>query len=282
MGSVYVTWKGTCRERAAQEELVGFLRELAERSAARLRGPAPARPAFLEVMTAQRSEDLPALEPIRLFDQEITGRIVLDPYLVGDGQRLYEEVQQNKVPMVAVEAGGTEKREPFCLNLSPSGGQRCLGLPRLRVYGLDFRLFDPRQLYPNADRMSFVFLDSPELPALTGCLAQVEDHDQCRPYQSEVIRAADWFVSAPSIHLRYYLEEWSDYLLSWVKYFFVANLYYQRYDELSQHEAIRGAFAELCRAKGVACAKRAAFAVIMDNFEREADDWIGQLGRMGG
>ena len=55
--------------------------------------------------------------------------------------------------------------------------------------------------------MSFVFLESRELPALDGCLAQLENREQCRSYASEVIRAADWYVSAPNIHLRYYLEE---------------------------------------------------------------------------
>ncbi len=43
MGSVYVSWEGTCRDRAVQEELLGFVRELADRSAARLAGPAPTR-----------------------------------------------------------------------------------------------------------------------------------------------------------------------------------------------------------------------------------------------
>jgi hypothetical protein len=84
---------------------------------------------------------------------------------VQDGQRLYEEVQRLDVEKVPIDAGGTEKHEPFSLNLDPGGAQLCLRLPRLGLYGMDFRLFDPRNLYPHADRMSFIFLHSTDLPS---------------------------------------------------------------------------------------------------------------------
>ena len=102
MGSVYVNWEGTCRERAVQEELVGFLRELAECSQTRCRGPAPARSAFLTLMRGPREQNAPRIEPIRMFDQEITGRIVLDPKLARDGQALHDEVQRLKPEMIAI------------------------------------------------------------------------------------------------------------------------------------------------------------------------------------
>ena len=152
MGSVYVNWEGTCRERAVQEELVGFLRELAECSQTRCRGPAPARSAFLTLMMGPREQNAPRIEPIRMFDQEITGRIVLDPKLARDGQALHDEVQRLKPEMIAINTGGTDKAEAFSLRLDSSEAQWCLGLQRLRVYGIDFQLFDPRRLYPGADR----------------------------------------------------------------------------------------------------------------------------------
>jgi hypothetical protein len=280
MGSVYVRWEGTCRDRAIQEELAAFLLELADRSAARREGPAPKRPAFLEQMTAQREEGIPPLEPVRLFDQELTGRIVLDPCLAPDGQALYDEVQRTETETVKVEAGGTEKVEAFCLSLGSGNAQLCLRLPWLQVYGIDFQLFDPRGLYPDADRMSFVFLQSAELPSLDGCLAQVESREQCRPYQSEVIRTADWYVSAPSIHLRYYLEEWSDFVLGWVKYFFVPDLSYRRYDDLPQYEAVRTVIADKCQKEGDESTKRAVFRVLIEKFEAEADEWTQKLSDM--
>jgi hypothetical protein len=276
MPSVYVSWNGTCSERAVQEELVELLLPLAERSAARLRAPAPARPAFLEVMS-QYEKDVPSIEPIRTYDHEITGRIVLDPCLARDGQRLYEEVQRLDVEQVPIDAGGTAKHEAFCLNLDAGDPQLCLRLSRLGLHGIDFRLFDPRNLYPHADRMSFVFLDSPELPSLCGCLVQVEDHEQCQAYSSEVIRSADWYVCAPNIHLRYYLEEWSDVLLSWVKYFFVTDLYYDRYQELANFDSLRDMIEQHCNLKGVDFVRDFTLQWLVNRFEEEADEWIQRI-----
>ena len=277
MGSVYVNWEGTCRERAVQEELVGFLRELAECSQTRCRGPAPARSAFLTLMMGPREQNAPRIEPIRMFDQEITGRIVLDPKLARDGQALHDEVQRLKPEMIAINTGGTDKAEAFSLRLDSSEAQWCLGLQRLRVYGIDFQLFDPRGLYPGADRMSFVFLESADLPSLNGCLAQVENREQCQSYQNEVIRAADWYVSAPTIHLRYYLEEWSDFLLSWVKYFFVPDLYYRRYEEMSGHESLRAAIENECREYGENDTKRVLLIGLQMQFEKEADEYAQRM-----
>lgn len=280
MGSVYVTWKGTCRDKTLQNELVGFLRDLANRSAARLKGPAVARPAFLEMMTAQRDLDKPQVEPVRVFDHEITGRIIIDPCLAQDGHALHDDVQRTNTEMIAVKTGGMEKSEVFCLNLGSGGGQWCLSLPQLHLYGIDFQLFDPRRLYPNADRMSFIFLQNPELPSLDGCLAQIESHEQCQRYQSDVLRGADWYVSAPNIHLRYYLEEWSDLLLSWIKYFFIPDLYYRRYDELSQYEALRTVIEDNYREHGEDFAKQALFKFLIEKFEKEADEWAQKLSGM--
>lgn len=97
-------------------------------------------------MTAQRERQTPPREPIRNFDQEISGRIVLDPSRMQDGQMPFEEVQRTKVELVAVEAEGTDKNEAFCLNLDSSDAQSCLVLPRLQLYGIGFQLFDPRGL----------------------------------------------------------------------------------------------------------------------------------------
>jgi hypothetical protein len=280
MGSVYVSWAGACRERATQAELLGFIRQLADRHAARWQGPATARPAFLQIMTAQRQQAAPAVDLVRTFDQEITGRIVLDPYLAHDGEGLLADVERSGVEKVAVEAGGTEKQEAFCLSLGSSGARWCLRLARLRVFGVDFRLFDPRELYPDADRIGFVFLDSPELPSLCGGLAQVESQPQCGAYGSDVIRSADWYVSAPSVHLRYHLEDWMDRLLGWVKFFFIPDLRYQRYEPMSGFESIAPLFEECCRERGTAAAKQAAFEALLGQFEREADEWVRRVGQM--
>ncbi len=274
MGSVIVPWKGICHDRNTQEELIGFLQQLADHSAARIGGPQPRRPAFLELMQAGQCEDSHQLDVVRFFDQEITGRIVLDPFLTLDLDRLHEETQHAKTEMVAVEADGMEKREEFCLSLSSRSAQWFLRLSRLRLYGIDFQLFDSRNLYPNSNRMSFVFLESPDLSALNGCIAQVETQAQCHLYSSEAIRSADWYVSTPQIHLRYYLEEWSDLLLSWVKYFFISNLYYWRYEELAQYDLFRDTMFETgLRHVGIDTVKQLVFQYLVERFETEASEW---------
>jgi len=280
MGSVYVRWQGTCCDRAVQEELVGFIRELADRSASRLGRPTPKRPAFLEMMAAQGERGVAPLAPVRLFDEELTGHIVLYPSLAPDGETLRDDVQRTNAETVVVEAGGTDKAEPFCLSLDVGNAQLCLRVPRLRAYGIDFRLFDPRGLYPDANRVSFVFLESSELPTLNGCVAQLENREQCHAYGSEVIRAADWYVSAPNIHLRYYLEEWSDILLGWVKYFFVPDLLYCRYEDLPNYERLRQMFAEKCRQDGEEFAKRAGFRALIEGFEANASEWTEKVSGM--
>jgi len=281
MGSVYVTWKGAVRDRVVQKELQTFLFVLAGRSDARLAAPAPPRPAFLELMTAERAKQAPRCESFRTFDEEISGRIVLDPWLARDGQTLLDDVRRAKAELIEVEARGTEKDEAYCLSLDSADSQSCVVLPRLQLYGIDFQLFDPRGLYPGADRMSFVFLQSLEIPSLDGGLAQIESREQCQAYGSEAIRAADWYVSAPNIHLRYYLEEWSDFLLSWVKFFFVPDLVFRRYEDLSQYDATQTFLEQLCREHGELLAKRGFFSQLVDMFEEQADACVRQLGEMG-
>lgn len=277
MGSVNVIWRGSCQNRTTQDELIDFLKILAERSAERVNGVAPERPRWLEVLTDARAENTPLLDPVRIFNHEITGRILLEPHLAVDLNCLREEVQHTKTVLAPVEPGGMEKREEFCLSLSSTSPQYFLQLSRLRLYGIDFRLFDPRNLYPNSDRMSFVFIESPDLSALNGCLAQVEDPSQCRLYSNEEIRSADWFVSTPTIHLRYYLEEWSDCLFSWVKYFFIPNLYYWRYEDLPHYETIPEATAKACQDGEMNDVRQSAFEYLLDRFEQEIKECEGWL-----
>ncbi len=65
-----------------------------------------------------------------------------------------------------------------------------------------------------------------------------------------MIRSADWYVCTPNIHLRYYLEEWSDILLIWVKYFLVSDLHYSRYQALANFEATRDTIRQQCELHG--------------------------------
>ena len=88
-------------------------------------------------------------------------------------------------------------------------------------------------------------------------------------------------MSAPNIHLRYYLEDWTDFLLSCVKFFFVPELTYRRYEDLSQYDAMRTSMEELCQEHGNVIAKLAYLSQIIDMFDAEADECVQQLSGMG-
>ncbi len=274
MGSIYVSWTGSCPEREHQDPFLGFLSLLADRSIARLNQKPSAQLPIQEWMTEQRALDKSPVPSIRRWNEKITGNIVLNPNLTLDGKALLDDVQKNQVQMIAIEPSGTDKMEAFCLNLDPGPGQMCLSLSELTLYGMDFELFDPRRLYPNANRISFVFLESRELPSLTGCLAQIEHQSQCRDYGSNVIQSADWYVSAPEIHLRYYLETWLDSMLAWVKCFYISDLRYERYEELSGFAEFESILYSISQNEpDTDLVKNALFDSILEAFESEVAQW---------
>lgn len=260
MGSVIVTWKGRCPGRDTQDELLSHLEVLAQRNDARWSRPAPPRPAFLEIITQQRGQGLPALPNIRRYDQVLSGTILVRSDLVPDRQAFAAEAKRWGIT--------PEPEDPS------RPGHFVLRLNRLRVRGLDFRLFDPRGLYPGQDRMSFVFLECEDAPFLDGMLAAVDGPDWCASHTMDLIRSADWYVQCPFIHLRYLLEEWTDEFLSWIKFFFVPDLRYWRNDDLPGYGQHRGRLEEVQSRLGAAEAKNRAFADILDAFERETDRWV--------
>jgi hypothetical protein len=263
MGSVIVTWKGPCRDRDLQQELLSYLQTLAECSDARWSGPPPQRPAVLEILSRERAEGRLVLPNIRRFDEELSGKILVRTDLTSDPEALVAEAERCGVPH--------HLEDP----LRPR--HALLRLNRLRVRGLDFRLFDPRDLYPGENRMSFVFVESDAAPFLNGLLAAIDDGAWCRTHPLESIRTGDWYLQCPFIHLRYYLEEWTDTLLAWVKFFFMPDLQYWRYDDLSGYTRNREMFEELQSLVGAAHAKERVFAGILDSFEREADTWMREM-----
>lgn len=262
MPSVIVTWKGTCSDREVQTELLSFLNLLAERNALRLSGPKPSRPAFLQLMVEQRQQDLPVLPSVIYYNHEVSGTILVDTDLMPDEESALAEAQRHGIRVLPKE---TDR----------AGGY--LQLKRLHLHGIDFQLFDPRGLYPGEDRMSFVFLCSEDAPFLNGRIALVEERAKCQFYSSEVIRAADYYVSMPYVHLRYYLEEWSDILFSWVKHYFIPDFHFHRYEPLSNYESLRQVFAETDERTGGGEGRVLAFEGVLKSFESQADGWIRDM-----
>jgi hypothetical protein len=196
---------------------------------------------------------------------------------VSNLELLRAETQRTKTPAITVAPGGDIKQELGCLNIGSQGGQAYLCPTELRLHGIDFRLYDPRGLYPGADRMSFVFLESSKLPSVNGCIALVENKEQCQVYGSDAIRSADWLVSTPNIHLRYCREEWSDRLLGWLKYFYIPNLFFQRWEDMPHYEELRTLFDEQCARLGIQSTKEFAFDILLDEFESESHKWIKDM-----
>lgn len=105
-------------------------------------------------------------------------------------------------------------------------------LPAIDLSGLEFRFFDPRNIYKGEDRISFVFATLPGRPETAGSIIQVEEKDRCVLYDDPAIKAADYFIKRASIHLRYYCEDWIDGFLAFVKHYYVPDMKYWRYENL--------------------------------------------------
>lgn len=201
MGSVYVRWTGRCIDEDVRGQLQGKLREFAQ-------------------LTYPYFADSPG---VQTFSRPIEGRILISPSLL-EGTDL-------SLPPGAHAQGGLELRLAGPLgSAKATTPKQFLTTGYVFLEGIEFRLYDGRQLYPGADRISFVFADFEEFPALNGSLVYVEDVEQCSQYDNEEIRTAEAFLDSPNIHLRYYYEEWMDHFLGWIKHFFIPDLAYWRYE----------------------------------------------------
>ena len=92
--------------------------------------------------------------------------------------------------------------------------------------------------HPDADRLSFVFLETEAAPFLDGRLVQV---DRRQDHEAEIIRQASFYLRGPDLHLHSYLDDWIDLLFSWVKYFFVGDLWWRRFEEMQGYEGYAAA-----------------------------------------
>ncbi|MEQ8788627.1 MAG: hypothetical protein RIC55_20120 [Pirellulaceae bacterium] len=267
MSSVILSWSGHGNELDRRQELYFHLAELAERSRLRAAADQPNRLSFLETLAQQRREGVstpPFVRDHTIESLELTGRIVMDFSPFTDEEAARQTAQTAGVTL-----------------LTNDEGHKLLQFERLTVEGLDFDLYDPRGLYPHENRASFLFARSGTMPHLDGALVHVVGRESCQLYDSELVRDADWYITKPHIHLRYYLEDWSDLLLAWIKYFFLPELDYHRYEHLSRWDDFREAF-DMQIARGVDRDdfQQKMFAMILNDFEREADQWCTTVGSM--
>ena len=218
MPSAIVSWTGQCRDDLVRRELCDKVAEIAKISDSYLR----------EIGTKR-------------FDQQIGGKILVAGTIL-ELEELNRALDAEKSPETSVGLSPVSSAEDLALDesgrlvhtlrLSGPDHSSIFSLTDAALWGIEFRL---PTIYRDEDRVSFVFLLCPN-PALNGVIVQAEDKKQCKQFESGIIRDADWFLHNSSIHLRYRFEEWMDFLLGWIKHFYIPDLRYCRYDWLPNYE----------------------------------------------
>ena len=244
MSAVRILWKGHCREPRARYRLLSYLHRLALRSEAYLRQTE--RPALSVV-----GERRPPLPHIQIFDEVRAG-----PVRVSSAIGLHKETFLTR----AGEAG-------LAVETTDDGGSGSVVVEQVRLRGIDFKLFDPKALFSGNDRMSFVFVECPEHHFLDGRLVAVEETDE------------GLVLAAPSLQLDTYLDDWTDCLFSWVRFFLMGDFWWQRGDELQGYCDYRGVFEELQTTRGSAEAEEATFDAVLSTFSQHAEHGIDELNR---
>lgn len=238
MPSLFVHWKGSLEPGFERSRLLSGASAIAELSE-RCMGIEVRRPAFLKILSAQRSAESPALPVIRNWDHDAPARVLLDPKMMLDDEfeLLREDVRRLGDRVEIINHDGMPLTGEFMKDPAAAAETCFLSLSDvpLRVEGLDFQLYDPRGLYPGHDRVSFVFLDSPEIPSLHNHLVQITDRSQFTT-GAPAFREVAWSLNPPSIHLRYYCEDWLSRFLSWVKWFHIRNLHWSAWQPLAGYE----------------------------------------------
>jgi hypothetical protein len=261
MPSVAVVWKGNCREPLTRYRLLGHLHRLAERSDEYLRLRQPERPRFLNVLNESRGVTR-IRRNVETIDQEISGTILISSWVGSDPAKL---------------AAGARESGAEVFEESEAKRGALIAIRNARLRGIDFKLFDPRGLYPGADRMSFVFLECPDHPILDGRLVEIATSEDCAASGSPALSGADLYLCAPSVHLRYYLEDWTDCLFSWIKFFFVGDFWWHRWAELQGYTDYQQVFEDLQADRGSEAAEEAAFDAVLATFSQHAEHWIGEV-----
>ena len=214
MPSVIVSWLGRCREKSVRTEFCHNLEGLAKIS----RG-------FFEFPP-----------PLKFYDQKIGGNVLLSSQLLDttSWQQIIAaenlpETSAGILPISSREALQKKETPRLVHSIAMPQHVDLFSISDVSVFGIEFPL--QNYYYPDENLISFVFLSSSN-PGLDGLIVQVHGKKQCLIFESKTIRKADWFLSKPSIHLRYHCEEWMDFFLGWVKRFYIPDLYYWRYQEM--------------------------------------------------
>jgi len=244
MSSVHVAWKGNCRSAEARTRLLDYLQRLARVSDGYL------RPAERRHLTVVGDGHVAARANIERIDETRHGEILVSTNITAHPETLLARAKEAGLPIRSVGEGA-----PYIV------------LDEVRLHGIDFRLFDPRGLYPENDRMSFVFIESPRHHFLDGRLVKVSEEDGAT------------VLSCPDLQLKSYLEDWTDCLFSWIRFFLMGDLWWCRHEELQGYHDYRGVFEAVQTTRGGAEAEDATFDAVLSTFTQHAEHWRCEVQR---
>ena len=244
MSSVIVSWTGSCPEHSVREALFQQLERIARLSHSYFDEP----------------------REIAHFDGRVTGTVVATEAVTAGGELA--------VPVADADDPGprphVELRAAGPLQPSITIGGPLQSIPFVDLHGMAFRLYDGREMYPNEDVLSFVFATLPGDDAPGSHMVEVLADDLRERTNRAAIRRADCALLRPSIHLRYYLEEWVDLLLGTIKYFYVPDLVWWAYQECPRYREV-AAILEGEEDDGTLADR--AFDAIADGLRREVESW---------
>jgi len=244
MPSVQMIWTGLCDDHAIQDALTEDLLSLARIAAG----------------------DAPAAAAVQVHARPLRGRILVSRSVLDE--------ERDTIGLTPVRGFTPTPSHPIALNVVGAPRRRTIDedlfvADEVAIAGLDFTLFDARRLYPDDSRVSFVFARSATCPALDGQVVLVEDGAACSQYVGSPVAGANWYLTRPHIHLRYFAERWMDLLLAWVKRFHVPELGWWRHDTMTGWEE----FVALTAGRDDVATRHAALESLTVLFRQEAARW---------
>jgi len=258
MSSVVVGWTGRCPDPKTRARLIARLERLAEISDSYLRTRFPKPAMAANPKGEAKGPRRHARANVEHVNRALSGPIVISSGIVPDQNTFLAAAGEAKLP--TVDHPEVERTS-------------IAWLEDARLTGIDFRLYDPSELNPGADRLSFVFLETKAAPFLNGRLVQL---DSAEDHEAEVIRKASHYLRGPDIQVDNYLDDWIDLLFSWVKYFFVGDLWWRRFEEMQGYEDYREVFSAVQNTMGTERAEQATFEAILATFTQHAEHWRGK------
>jgi len=245
VGSVVVSWNGSCPQRPVRDALISQLEPIAQLSHSYFDG-GPA---------------------ISFYNEHVEGQVVV-PEAIAAGYpaavSILDEDDSGSSPGIELRSAG-----PLHRGITIRGP--LYQVPAIDLHGIAFRLYDGRGLYPDEDILSFVFATIPgSAVAPHSAMVEVLSADHRDRVNRAAAREATCCLLRPSVHLRYYCEQWINLLLGTVKYFFVPDLHWWAHEDCPGYPALEALFESRA---GDPASVDTAFDALVEGLRSEVDTW---------